>query len=112
MHVYVIEPHPLTPDVSPYRGEVWEQVFTTIHQPFTYADRVLAASSVAPLIEGNQILLVDDLDPVGLVNPFWCTYGPSPNLACLVGQDGTVQVMQLLAEPLPLKEAIDALLGK
>ncbi len=111
VHVHVIEPHPLAPDPSPYKGNVWELEFTTIAQPLNYEDRVATAVEVESLIEGNQVLLVDELDPDGLVNPVWCTYGPAANSAHLIAQDGTIALAQLWLDAAAVEAAIDDLLA-
>ena len=110
VHVIVIEPHPLPPDPSPYTGKSWEGPDSTIRQPRTYEERVEAAKAIAPLLEGNQLLLVDDLGPEGTNNPVWCTYGPAPNAAFLIRQDGIVDTVQLWFLARGMEDAIDALL--
>ena len=110
VHVYVIEPHPKSPNVSPYRGAVWEARYSTLGQPTTYAGRVENALATAPLVTGNQTLLVDDLRPDMLVNPVWCTYGPAPNSAYLIRQDGVIDTAQLWTNVNDLEAAIDKLL--
>ncbi len=110
VHVIVIEPHPQSPDLSPYTGKLWEGSYSTVHQPRTYEERVEAAQEIAPLLEGNQLLLVDDLSPGALNNPVWCTYGPAPNSAFLIRQDGIVDTVQLWFLARGMEDAIDALL--
>lgn len=111
VHVIVIEPHPLAPDPSPYQGEVWEYAYSTIRQPLTYAARQAAATDVERLLAGEQLLLVDDLEPGVRVNPVWCTYGPMPNCAFLIEQDGTIRAAWAWLEVDALESAIDDLLG-
>lgn len=98
IHVYAMEPHPMAPDVAPQSGIVLEDpALSTVRQPRTYAARLANAALLInsdknwPLIQGNQIQLVDDLDHDGLVNPVWCTYGTSPNATYLIGQDGIIR---------------------
>jgi hypothetical protein len=90
VHVYVIEPHPQAPDISPYSGAVWTMSYSTKGQPKTYSDRVANAKSMLPILQGNgtQLVLVDDLTPGTYNNPAWCTYGPCPNCSFLIGKDG------------------------
>ncbi len=33
--VYVVEPHPMAPDISPYRGKVWTFKYSDRHQART-----------------------------------------------------------------------------
>ncbi len=110
-HLYVIEPHPQAPDISPYSdtGNVWEEEYSTVSQALTYDERVAAAQDIAQLLEGNQLILVDDLAP-GLNNPVWCTYGPCPNCAYLIGQDGVIDTTQTWFNADQMKIAIDNLL--
>jgi len=110
VQVYVIEPHPQDPDPSPYRGTVWEAQYSSKRQPKTYADRVQNARDVLPSIQGNQIQLVDDLTPGSHDNPVWCTYGPCPNCAFLIGQDGILDTVQDWVDADAMQGAIDALL--
>ena len=90
VHVYTIEAHPMAPDPSPYAGAVWEMDFSTVDQPKDYPHRVAHTRAMKEFLEGDQLLLVDSLDPDSLINPVWCTYGPSPNAAYLIGQDGMI----------------------
>ena len=62
VHIYIIEPHPQSPDVSPYSGRVSESVHSSgKSQPRTYNERVANAEGMLTLIHGNQLLLIDDL---------------------------------------------------
>jgi len=63
------------------------------------------------LIEGRQLLLVDDLSPGELSNPVWCTYGPAANSAFLISQDGIIDTAQAWLDVQDMRIAIDALLG-
>jgi hypothetical protein len=51
--------------------------------------------------------LVDEMD-----NPAWCTYGPAPNIAYLIGSDGRVVEKQGWYEPELMRTAIEAYLNK
>ncbi len=108
--LYVIEPHPMAPDVSPNSGTVWEMQFSTIRQPLVYDDRVAAAQDTEALLEGDQLVLVDDLTPGQQNNPVWCTYGPCPNCAYLIGQDGVIDTVHTWAFIDAMRLAIDQLL--
>ena len=111
VHVYVVEPHPVSPDPSPYTGSVWEAEYSTKGQAYTYDERVATAREIDPLLEGTQLLLVDDLVPGALNNPVWCTYGPCPNCAYLIGQDGVIDTVQTWFNGANMETAIDGLLG-
>ena len=111
IHLYVIEPHPESPDVRPYTGTVSEGSFSTKGQPLTYDQRVAAAQDMIPLIEGDQRILVDDLIPGDLNNPVWCTYGTCPNCAYLIGQDGVIHTTQAWFNANNMETAINNLFG-
>lgn len=110
VHLYVIEPHPQSPDVSPYTGEVWEGTYSTKPQPMTYEERVSDAGDMQLNITGNQLLLIDDLTPGQRNNPVWCTYGPCPNCAYLIGSDGIIKKVQTWVDVDEMKKAVDGLL--
>lgn len=110
VHVYVMEPHPMAPDPAPHSGVVAEDpVYSQVRQAKTYEERRVDAALVRPLIEGNQIQLVDELDPDGLINPVWCTYGTSPNAATLIGRDGIVRMATTWTQAGKAETAIRAL---
>ena len=111
IHVYVIEPHPMSPAPSPYSGRVWELAYSTIGQPRDYADRVADATATEAFLEGEQLLLVDDLAHDGRTNPVWCTYGPAPNAAFLIRRNGTLDTVQTWLDVPDMKDAIDRLLA-
>jgi hypothetical protein len=50
-------------------------------------------------------VLVDEID-----NPLWCTYGPAPNNAYLIGTDGTIIAKQGWYQPEEMRSAIDTYL--
>ena len=72
-----------------------------IYEPQTYEERVeLARSTVAA--EGITVpVLVDEMD-----NPLWCTYGPAPDIAYLIGTDGKIVVKQGWYDPEQMESAI------
>lgn len=109
LHIYVIEPHPMDPDVSPYSGVVWEAEYSTKSQPTDYSGRVANAADTDVLLEGVQLMLVDDLRPGALDNPAWCTYGPCPNCAYLIRRDGIIDTVQTWVDVDAMESAIDAL---
>ena len=106
VHINVIEPHPMRPDVSPYGGRVSESRYSTILQPTTYNRRVEVARGINALLEGDQLLLIDELSPGSLVDVVWCTYGTAPNSAFLIRQDGIVEVVQLWLNTGTMEQAI------
>jgi hypothetical protein len=109
VHMYVVEPHPQG-DPSPYRGTVWEAAYSDRGQARTYDERVADARDMLPLVEGEQLLLVDDLVPRPLNNPAWCTYGPCPNCLYLIGVDGIIEAVQAWADVEAVRTDIDRLL--
>ena len=111
VHIYVIEPHPTAPDPSPYSGEIWEAANYKRPQPRTYDARVGLARETRDLLEGDQLLPVDELTPEARNNPLWCSYGPAPNSAYLIGQDGLLHTVQFWVDASTMRAAIDRLLG-
>jgi hypothetical protein len=92
LHVYVLEAHPQRPDVSPYSGDVWEvEGLSLIPQARTYEHRREFAAMTRELLVPGQIQVIDALDPDGLINPVWCTYGTAPNSTYVIGQDGVIR---------------------
>lgn len=111
VHVYAVEPHPQAPDPAPHTGVVAEDPFySLVRQPTSYEERRVNAAMVRPLILGNQIQLVDALDPLGLINPVWCTYGTSPNATYLIGRDGIIRLSSTWTGTLKAETAIRELL--
>lgn len=51
-------------------------------------------------------LLVDRMD-----NAVWCTYGPAPDVAYLIGQDGTILTRQEWYDPPAMADAVADLLA-
>ena len=65
----------------------------------------LARKTVAE--EGISVpVLVDEID-----NPVWCTYGPAPNIAYLIGTDGRIVVKQGWYDPDQMASNLLALVG-
>lgn len=93
--VYVIEPHPMAPEVSPYSGEVWTNPYSTVAQPPTLGDRIGLAQKLAS--NGDLLVLVDDLSPAA-ANPFWCSYGTVPFGAFAVDATGVIRSVQALGK--------------
>ncbi|MFC1543395.1 hypothetical protein ACFL4K_02510 [Candidatus Neomarinimicrobiota bacterium] len=110
VHIYIIEPHPQSPDISPYSGRVSESAYSNgRYQPLTYKERVADAREMQAMVQGDHLLLVDDLTPGVKNNPLWCTYGPAPNSAYLIRQDGILEAVQTWVNVPALEEAIKAL---
>ncbi len=110
VHVLVIEPHPRDPDPSPYSGVVWEAQYSIVQQSLNYGERQAVALQMEPHIEGDQLLLIDDMPPQLLSNPVWCTYGTAPNSAYLIRQDGILDTAQTWLDVDDMQRAIDRLL--
>jgi hypothetical protein len=88
--VYVVEAHPLSPDVSPYAQSVWEIPLNTqdsaeLHQETTYGERKQKAAEFAERFTLPVPILID-----GPGNEYWSTFGPSPNGAYLITTTGFV----------------------
>ncbi len=75
-----------------------------------YDDRAAAALVTEGLLEGNQLMLVDDLTPGQHNNPIWCTYGPCPTCAYLIDQDAVVDTVQSWVNVSEMQAASDLLL--
>ena len=110
LQVYVIEPHPKSPDISPYNGQVWVAQYSTKGQPRTYDSRVANAVDAEPALLGDQLMVVDDLTPGARNNPVWCTYGPCPNCAYLINQQGIIEEAQTWFGSADMETAINDLL--
>lgn len=88
--IYIVEPHPVTPDKSPYSGNVWttSQNYTDnvlYLQPKTYGERKTVVQDMLNKISHNAPVFID-----GACNKWWDTYGPAPNNAYLIKPDGIV----------------------
>ena len=97
--IYVVDPHPLQPDPSPYRGSAWMLPYSKYRQARTFDERATNAATVAaePAAHGLfDASLVDWLTPRNASgnNEAWCTWGPAPNSAWLVAKNGTVRLAQ------------------
>ena len=101
MLVYVPDPHPLAPDVSPYKGEPWELDYSKYRQARTFEERAEDANQVS--VDGVfDEVLIDDLTPVNSTgnNPTWCSWGPAPNPGWLLSRAGhSTQSKVLLGQP-------------
>jgi hypothetical protein len=78
-----------------------------VGQPEAYEERVRNARKT---IEDESLtvpVLVDGMD-----NAVWCTYGPAPNSAYLIGTDGTVVARQGWYDPAEMERAIQTYLSE
>jgi len=102
--VYAREAHAV--DTGRRAANTYDDAGNPIYEPQTYEERVeLARKTVA--VEGITVpVLVDEMD-----NPLWCTYGPAPNNAYLIGTDGRIVVKQGWYQPEEMRSAITAYLG-
>ena len=92
---YVIDPHPLAPDPSPYRGAVWELEYSKFRQATSFAERLSYAFNVSTAGVFDDVM-IDFLEPRNASgnNALWCSWGPAPNAAWLIGRNGTVVLAQ------------------
>ena len=93
--MYVIDPHPLAPDLSPYSGAIWQLGFSKFRQARTFGERLGDARNVST--EGAfDVKMADGLVAPhgGPNNGLWCTWGPAPNAAWLIAPNGTVLLAQ------------------
>jgi len=112
VHIYVIEPHPAFPETSPYTGRSWPMEYSTRSQPRTYIHRVAAARAVSSTIIGNQLMLVDDMAPLGRSDPLWCSYGPAPNSGYLIDRSGTVVYAEMWVNVSTARRKIDEIFDR
>ncbi|MCK6550797.1 hypothetical protein L6R52_33475, partial [Myxococcota bacterium] len=105
--VYVIEPHPTFPDASPFRGRPFKLHFSDASQPRSYAERRAHGAATQSKIAPERRVLVDDLD-----NPVWCTYGPAPNAAFIIRQDGVIEAAHPWLHVESLEGSLEALLDR
>lgn len=110
--IYTLEAHPVG-SPSPYSGEEWTTPASTdeedcpLAQPETYDQRVAQATQMTEELGITVPVLIDEMD-----NPAWCTYGPAPNIAYLIGRDGVVIEKQGWYQPRTMETAmVDYLAG-
>ena len=116
--VYVVDPHPLPPDISPYSGDIWTFKYSKFRQARTFGERVKYAQNVSTdgvfdevlvdtlqTSEAEATLLSEQMDnaPVTAAyargnNAVWCRWGPAPNTAWVIGRNGTVLTAQFWYE--------------
>ena len=101
-----MEAHPVG-SPSPYSGEEWtssasvDEEGCSLLQPTNYGERVAQATQMAQELNITVPVLVDEMD-----NAVWCTYGPAPNSAYLIGIDGTIIEKQDCYQPQIMETAI------
>lgn len=88
--IYTVEAHPADPDISPYKGEVWQlnsndQLGIIYHEPVTYLDRKNTAGDMISEINIPVTLLLD-----GPCNAWWQTFALAPNPAFLIQPNGII----------------------
>jgi|GEM_PF-815760 len=111
VHIYTIEARP-TGSPSPYAGIEWlgpsgtDKAGKPIRQPAMYAERVALATQGIDGLAVTVPVLVDEMD-----NAVWCTYGPAPGMAYLIGLDGTIHAKQGWYDPRFMGDAIAGYLG-
>ena len=90
--VYVVEAHPVTPDVSPYSGGVWttseNQTEGILYaQPTTYG---VKKQMVNNMLANNLYTLSVPVLIDGPCNAWWLNFGPAPNNAYLIWPNGVI----------------------
>jgi len=104
--IYTIEAHPAGSN-SPYSSDEWTANYSTdkegnsVYQPESYEERLDLAQMIVAEEDLQVLLLVDEID-----NPLWCTYGPAPNIAYLIGKDGKIVAKQGWYNPTTMESAI------
>jgi hypothetical protein len=90
--IYVVEPHPKAPDLSPYSGSVWttsenQQEGILYLQPTIYGERkqLLQDMQSNPNYVLDVPVMID-----GPCNDWWQHFGPAPNNAYLIQSDGVI----------------------
>ncbi len=71
-------------------------------QPLTYEERVELTHKTVIEVGISVPLLVDEID-----NLVWCTHGPAPNTAYLIGTNGKIIAKQGWYDPQLMKTAIE-----
>jgi hypothetical protein len=104
--IYTIEAHPVG-CASPYSSKEStssasrDAASNPLYQPFTYEERVAQATQCRQEMGETVPLLVDGMD-----NAVWCTYGPAPNIAYLIGQDGKIVTKQGWYQPEQMEKVL------
>lgn len=110
--VYTLEAHPLGTN-NPYSQREVPSKYSRdpdgapIGQPQTYEQRAILAVKAGSEDGILPTIIIDSMD-----NPVWSTYGPAPNIAYLIGIDGSILLKQPWYDPKAMEAAIKALLSK
>ncbi len=64
--------------------------YPSVRQPTTYSERVTLAIEMEGLLQGTQMMWVDELAPEPRNNPVWYNYGPSPVPGWVIDMDGKI----------------------
>ena len=111
--VYVVEAHPIAPDISPYFGVVNDagnpSVGINILQPTTYGERKAIVQEMTDSMQFDVPIYLD-----GPCNEWWYEFGPAPNNAYLIDLNGVVYVKHGWFDKAPQQDIycdIDSLLN-
>ena len=89
--VYVVEAHPIAPDISPYFGVVNDagnpSVGINVLQPRTYGERKAVVQEMTDTMQFDVPIYLD-----GPCNEWWYEFGPAPNNAYIIDQNGAVYI--------------------
>lgn len=112
--IYTVEAHPQDPDISPYKGEVWElnsniQAGIIYPQAVSYFDRKSTAMDMLAALDIDVPVLLD-----GPCNKWWETFALAPNPSFLINPNGTIYKKQGWFDNglYAVSFAIDSLLGQ
>lgn len=90
--------------------------YSNFSQPRNYSSRVEVSRHVADIfgLSKRFTILVDDLTPHNATgnDPLWCTWGPAPNSAWLIGKNKKVVLAQTWFHIAAMDEAIAKLIGQ
>jgi len=109
--IYTIEAHPVG-SPSPDSGKEgtgpasMDKEGCALTQPTTYEERVAQATQMVQELGVTVLVLIDEMD-----NPVWCTYGPAPNIAYLIGTNGKIVEKESWYQPQEMEAAIETYLG-
>lgn len=102
--IYANEAHAI--DTGRPARYTYDEEGNPIYEPQTYEERLEMARKTM-VAEGITVsVLVDEMD-----NPLWCTYGPAPNNAYLIGTDGKILAKQGWYNPQQMESAIREYIG-
>ena len=97
--IYTKEAHAI--DTGRPLSYTYDDEGNPIYEPQTYEERQELARKTVDA-EGITVrMLVDEMD-----NPLWCTYGPAPHIAYLIGTEGNIVAKQGWYSPEQMESAI------